>query len=226
MKFCKKCQLEMEDKFKFCYQCGGKLEEQNKTVFCPYCGEKMETDGKFCPFCGQSFTEETVSVSDEPVVQKNYVKMQPLSVKKEEAFFTSEIFFSSEGRMGRLDYFKVCVFWGVLGGVLSLIGNIFSSPSAPLILSVMFYPVNWYSGYCIFVKRFHDLGKSTDFAQKLYIFTLGIGFIVGFTAGFSPRTMFSAWPLYVLLFLAFIGLWLYLIFKKGDLGPNQYGPEP
>lgn len=63
----------MEDNFKFCYQCGGKLQEKIETVFCPYCGEKVETEGEFCPFCGKALNEEIDSkqVDVEKVESKN-----------------------------------------------------------------------------------------------------------------------------------------------------------
>ena len=74
MKICSKCQLEMEDKYKFCYQCGGKLQEKIEIAFCPYCGEKVETDGDFCPFCGNALNEDNDS---EKVVTKETDVKEP-----------------------------------------------------------------------------------------------------------------------------------------------------
>ena len=62
----------MEDKYKFCYQCGGKLQEKIEIAFCPYCGEKVETDGDFCPFCGNALNED--NDSEKVVTQETDVK--------------------------------------------------------------------------------------------------------------------------------------------------------
>ena len=226
MKFCQKCQLEMDDKYKFCYQCGGKLQEKIETVFCPYCGEKVETEGEFCPFCGKSFVEEIVSVLDEPVVPKRYVKMQPLSVKKEKTFFTFEIFFSSDGRMGRLTYFIVSMFWYFMSLVLTFLGKIFSSEVAPLVLSVLFYPICWFSNYCILVKRFHDLGKSTNVAQKTFVIFWGLSLICWITVMISPSTITNNLMFYFVVVMFIIGFELFVVFAKGEESSNQYGPKP
>ncbi len=66
----------MEDKYKFCYQCGGKLQEKIEIAFCPYCGERVETDGEFCPFCGNALNENS---NVRPAVVKSEDKTQILN---------------------------------------------------------------------------------------------------------------------------------------------------
>ena len=99
MKICPNCSVEYEDKYAFCHQCGGKLQEKIEQNFCPFCGNKVETDGEFCPFCGNSLEETGSSISNnviktsveiqrqentkeavlpEAKIEKNYVKMTPL----------------------------------------------------------------------------------------------------------------------------------------------------
>ena len=72
MKICPNCQIEYEDKFAFCHQCGSKLQEINEQNFCPYCGNKVETEGDFCPFCGNSFNENNSVTMSAPVVDNYY----------------------------------------------------------------------------------------------------------------------------------------------------------
>lgn len=57
MKFCPSCQLEYDDKYEFCHQCGNKLKNKEEHIFCPYCGKKTVIDGEFCPYCGKSLAD-------------------------------------------------------------------------------------------------------------------------------------------------------------------------
>lgn len=106
MKYCPKCNLEFEDKFAFCHQCGSGLQKRIEQIFCPYCGKRIEMGGEFCPYCGKSLLDmapvrDTIknttssTVAGKPVniqrpkkanetvlpevkIKKNYVKMAPL----------------------------------------------------------------------------------------------------------------------------------------------------
>ena len=49
MKVCPCCGENVDDKFKFCPYCGGKMEN-----LCPSCGEKVDGKFKFCPYCGST----------------------------------------------------------------------------------------------------------------------------------------------------------------------------
>ena len=83
MKFCPSCQLEYDDKYEFCHQCGSKLQMKEDRSFCHHCGKKIVTDGDFCPFCGKSLVyakpideiPPSIKVEDRqleiPVVQRN-----------------------------------------------------------------------------------------------------------------------------------------------------------
>lgn len=61
MHLCPSCNLEIEEKFKFCPNCGSSLEEVQKEeatqqnleqLICNACGEENEVDAKFCGSCG------------------------------------------------------------------------------------------------------------------------------------------------------------------------------
>lgn len=53
MKICPNCQLEYDEKYEFCHQCGSKLQIKEDRSFCHHCGKKIVTDGDFCPYCGK-----------------------------------------------------------------------------------------------------------------------------------------------------------------------------
>lgn len=62
MKICPNCQVEYDDKFSFCNQCGSKLQDKVELFFCPFCGNRMETEGAFCPYCGKSLKDKKQSI--------------------------------------------------------------------------------------------------------------------------------------------------------------------
>lgn len=54
---CSKCGFENPNGFKFCGQCGSKLEVYNK---CPNCGTTFPSEGIFCPECGTRVRVESI----------------------------------------------------------------------------------------------------------------------------------------------------------------------
>ena len=54
---CSKCGFENPNGFKFCCQCGTKLEVNNK---CPKCGTTFPYEGIFCPECGTRVRVESI----------------------------------------------------------------------------------------------------------------------------------------------------------------------
>jgi membrane protease subunit (stomatin/prohibitin family) len=53
LKKCPNCGVNVDEKAKFCSNCGNKIEASNETKkFCPECGAKLEIGAKFCNECG------------------------------------------------------------------------------------------------------------------------------------------------------------------------------
>ena len=59
MRICSKCGFEIDDKNKFCPNCGSKVPQDESSKerykFCPKCGSKISADTKICPNCGINF---------------------------------------------------------------------------------------------------------------------------------------------------------------------------
>ena len=81
MQFCSNCNVEVDDKFSFCPQCGSRLQSKTESNFCPYCGNRIETEGEFCPFCGKPLIDEQNVITSAPptINQYNSVNNQYIS---------------------------------------------------------------------------------------------------------------------------------------------------
>ena len=72
MKSCLNCNIEIDDKFTFCPQCGSILQEIVEANFCPYCGNQIETEGVFCPYCGNSISDDYSNSMASPITTGQY----------------------------------------------------------------------------------------------------------------------------------------------------------
>ena len=66
---CPECGFELNESFKFCPNCGSKVEiPQNQVNFCTECGAKIMDGAKFCHECGNSIAEdETMELPESDV---------------------------------------------------------------------------------------------------------------------------------------------------------------
>ena len=85
MPLCPSCNIEVEEKFKFCPNCGSSLDEvaqeevvaelNSEQVICNACGEENEVDSRFCISCGANLSgaktevRQTQKSSSKPVVK-------------------------------------------------------------------------------------------------------------------------------------------------------------
>lgn len=113
-----------------------------------------------------------------------------------------EEFFSYNGRLNRLAYFKRSVILVAFAGIMSLIGAVVSALSderleilAELILYSGVIPC-LVSSFMLGIRRCHDLNKAGWFICLIYVPIVG--------------SIFA----------------LYILFVQGTRGKNQYGPDP
>ena len=215
--------------------------------FCPNCGAKLRANAKFCGSCGEkivSLQTENISpmpyevkpqsVQDifanaksnsyNPPSQPNYNFSQD-EVYREDATIM-KMFFSTDGRLNRLRYFKrglviviveVFLISLVIGdGALSRKTDI-----AMLLYAVVVLPA-WVSSYCLNVRRLKDIGKifDSELSESSIQLMAGSLFIVNFISMFlSGHTLIVT---YSIIFVCS----LYILFKPGVVGSNKFGSDP
>ena len=137
-----------------------------------------------------------------------------------------EIYLTDTGRLNRLKFFKYAIILGIVEsialaiiiamfsdeyGFLTETGNTFSD----LLLLASIVPY-----YFITVKRVHDFSKDSVLAKVLMA-------LCAYMILIPDDTYYFLWgPLDYLVSLANTVLTLYVVFKSGTKGENQYGPDP
>ena len=126
------------------------------------------------------------------------------------------IYLSNSGRLGRMAYFgygiALAIAFAVVAGILvTLLGMIGVYLGLVLYLGVL------YCQYNVAAKRFQDLNQPGQYA----LYTMGVAFLAGVLSKISGLYMIS-----LLFDLALLAVALYLLFKPGTPGANDYGPAP
>lgn len=93
------------------------------------------------------------------------------------------------------------------------------------ILSSIYSLIVFVPSVSILVRRAHDFGKSTSFVFGILgliiaFMLIGIGTLV-----FQSGLEFGAMSVIIGTVIS-VGFLLYALFKKGDVGENEYGDDP
>lgn len=79
---CPKCNKELKDEAKFCYNCGAQIFE---TIFCTKCGNKTSTEFNNCPSCGAPLTPAPFAAQSSTTSEtESVVENQPIETPKAE----------------------------------------------------------------------------------------------------------------------------------------------
>lgn len=181
--------------------------------FCSSCGAPLKDDAKFCASCGNQVSEEK-----KPSKPQASPSAQPNSRFKDDVTM-QDIFLRKSGRLNRLRYFKRSLVIGTAGIIVSLaIAAMFTNPWGNMsatgevldVIASIFFLV---PSYFLDVRRLQDM----DQGPGLAIASVIISFIAISSQDQSIIGVAG---------LAFMGIYLYLLFREGTHGTNQYGEDP
>lgn len=136
-----------------------------------------------------------------------------------------EIYLTDTGRLNRLKFFKYAVILGIveiiaLTIIIAMFSDEYGFPTetgntfSDLLLLASIVPY-----YFITVKRVHDFSKDSVLAKVLMA-------LCAYMILIADDIYFLWGPLDYLVSLANTALTLYVVFKSGTKGENQYGPDP
>ena len=134
-------------------------------------------------------------------------------------------FLTAEGRLNRWKYFKLMFLLGLLAGVASFITGLFFSNAIGTLtptgekISVIVTLAFLAPSYFLMTRRLHDIGKD-NFWAKINI-AIALYYIIFTDIDINSISMFDS----ILSFISAI-IGLYILFKKGTDGYNQYGSDP
>lgn len=186
-------------------------------MFCGKCGTQVTLGTKFCQSCGapiatseaQKHLQAASPFTDTTRQQPQDLQMQnagSLSVENLQAMFLSR-----EGRLNRKPFFWCSL---ILSIIEVFIGS-FMEGIADGKLSTLLSMVFLYPEYCLYVRRLHDIGHD----ERLAILTVAISALLLISK--DAHSEFAA-----LMGIAVISISLYMVFKEGTHGPNEYGLDP
>lgn len=202
--------------------------------FCSSCGAPLNDGAKFCGKCGQKVQSEPTPAQPirNPAPQPNY-NPPPSQPRNDEFAKIREMFFSLNGRIDRMNYFKRTLIVNGIGFVLIiLISIMFVTPFGivtptgnnliNIVALAMLIPK-----FFLDVRRLKDIGSlpfSTLNSEKQTLITAGV------YALWSMSFIFmSSGRRYSDFFIPFIGtliIWGWMQFKRGTVGPNSFGEDP
>ncbi|MCL0099581.1 zinc-ribbon domain-containing protein [Dehalococcoidia bacterium] len=213
---CGNCGAELAVEASFCVSCGASAQPADD-LKCPNCGNHNPENAQFCGICGTSLN--TSAAMDSAVDPGLPMVSFGDAISKG---FTS--YFTFSGRATRAE-----LWWWLL----------FTS----LIQLLPF--IGWIAGLAVLIpslsvtsRRLHDIGKTgwwqlVMFLGSMAIWgTFGAALIVGIIAAMDESTEANPAPWLWLAFvaliagIALIAWWIRWLVRRGETGPNQYGPDP
>lgn len=181
----------------------------------------------------QEVTESAVSVQqpEQPAPSKGFWEWYMTSWKKT---------FSYAGRASRTEFFTFYLVNFFISFVLGFLSASLFPPELPsYIIKTPFYVFAiavFLPSLAVYVRRFHDMGKSAWYAFTPYWLFAGLTVLVTIGAAvYSYLTTPSAvatllvsglFTLVTVIFLLSFLTWFVFLFLKGDPIPNQYGDVP
>ena len=183
--------------------------------FCSQCGKPLSPDAKFCDACGAK-VDSTVNLST-PVINR---RVPDIGIV--------ENFFKRDGRLNRWRYFKRSVALGFVDLIflmmifftdVNALGELSTFGNAMVKAVVLIFQLPF---YCLMVRRLHDIDHSEKLAQLSLAMSIATVFFTDYNIN-APANQSLIESIIVLVNGA-IGL--YVLFRHGTKGANQYGEDP
>jgi len=214
---CESCGAALGMGASFCRDCGASVRLVND-MKCPTCGNDNEEYAQFCGGCGTYLSAPIASgigAASSELPMTSFIDAIKLGFSN---------YFNFSGRATRAEYW-----WFVLFLVpLSLITWI------PLIGQVIWLATT-IPGISLATRRLHDIGKKGWWQLLFWIISIiawsaSISFLfVGLMAseeGDSSGFLFLLSGVALVVAIAVIAIAIKWFVRKGDEGPNKYGPDP
>ena len=198
---CKNCGKQINGDFKFCPNCGTKIEEETpkeetSNIFCSSCGKSVNSDFNVCPFCGEKLKNQTLNNNEDN--------------KKEE-----KIFCKNCGRLIKND-FKICPHCKVkisnetadeIQSKEVVKSNTYFSEKSSMVCLIFMVCVGW----LVCAHRFY-VGRTTE--ATIFLVANLSSIILGLL-GFVP-----VW-IYIIFYLIVIWLWDLIKLVKGEFKDSE-----
>lgn len=197
--------------------------------FCSQCGNEVADDDRFCPNCGvavQLSQQESANLNKQQNVQVNYNSQPPPGVGYNLDPTFQEMFFKTHGRLNRLRYIKRTLLLSLIEVlsfiVLCTILDIDSESKTADTLLTCISLLTVYPYYCLLVRRIEDLDRNRSEVIPLTIVIVVLAFVNVYDVYYYLTTYSAVKGAYC----AYGLIMLYIAFKDGTHGPNQYGEDP
>ena len=205
------------------------------SMFCKNYGFELSEPAKFCPSCGQKIdnypsTEESPPTLANTAVSGANISNDNFTSQEDNVSIPDKVivqtFLKGTSRLNRLRYFKRMLVIGLVNYILiQVILNSINPLTLiayleyiPIIQIILMSPTI-IIGYNLVLRRSHDIGHG-DGLDKCYVAIPIIGCITSLLDFMLYATISIG------LGLISIVMGLYLLFNRGEKGPNKYGPNP
>ena len=215
-------------------------------AFCTKCGAQLADGSTFCTFCGSPQTPAQSAQVNPYSVGANYSggysggyvdPNAPIIPGFSEAVsICFRKYASFQGRASRSEYWYWTLFTFLLNAAVGiLLGYIAAASSAEESLDRAFEAVQivlalafFLPSVSVFVRRLHDTNHSGWLWWLPFITGVGGALLSGLIAGAtpSPESRTIVLSIFVVAMIVVCLYMLILMVRRGDDGPNKYGPAP
>lgn len=227
--FCQNCGTKLNDGAVFCVKCGAKLMQIEATASTEE-PAKVNISKETAANVARATTETTTQAT-ETSEHAHYVPDKGL-----------DQFFKTSGRLNRLRFFYRVFALGITCLIASLLISLTISDAMRIDMFVTFTNVGYFLSllnlwpiYCLCIRRLQDMGKGKDLAvvyvvagaiSNITSVMINIPVLTGNPGSLSPFEALLLAGIWLIAGIVAFFVGLYLLFKEGTKGENQYGPDP